>query len=124
LSNGQTKTIKYTINDQLTDQQIALFSMPFVSDFFEEAGLTCAELNCDDKNSCTIDSCENGRCLNIPSPDGQSCGIGLICQQGQCTDATTGEIVEVSEEDNSGLIIGIVVVVLVALGAYFVYSRK
>lgn len=125
LDAGETRSIKYRFDDQISDEEIALFSMPFVSDFLEDQPvLTCAELNCDDGNSCTIDSCETNRCLNIPAPDGQSCGIGLVCQQGNCTDATTGEIVEVKEEDSSGLIIGIVVVVIIAIAAYTFYLKK
>jgi len=84
--------------------------------------VTCNQLNCDDGNICTNDSCENARCLNIPKPDGESCGTGLVCKTGQCVKQ---ELVEIPGEtgDNTILIAGIIVVVIVA-GAYFFYFRK
>ena len=39
---------------------------------------TCANINCNDNNACTDDSCSNGNCVNTPKtcPDGQSCSEG------------------------------------------------
>lgn len=43
--------------------------------------LTC--LNCDDRNPCTTDGCERGRCVNRPVVDGATCGGGR-CIAGKC----------------------------------------
>lgn len=32
--------------------------------------------NCDDTNSCTVDSCDNGKCLNDLKCDGSACAVG------------------------------------------------
>ena len=48
---------------------------------------TCAELDCDDQNECTIDDCASAACRNDPVEDGVECffpeGDG-ICVEGQC----------------------------------------
>ncbi len=41
--------------------------------------------NCDDGNPCTIDVCGGmGNCSNAFAPNGQTCGMGRVCNNGQC----------------------------------------
>lgn len=53
-------------------------------------GDPCADVDCNDLNPCTVDSCDptDGSCVNEPREDGTSCMIGLDpgeCVSGTCT---------------------------------------
>ena len=99
------------------------FTRPIVSDFTEEStGLTCAEINCDDSNPCTNDSCQDATCFNIPLADGASCGLSKVCSQGNCVDS---QMQQVGGEvgDNNLILWGVVLVILIGLG-YFLYSKR
>lgn len=39
---------------------------------------------CDDGDPCTVDSCINDACENVPLPDGHMCGPWFTCQAGNC----------------------------------------
>lgn len=67
----------------------------------------CQNVNCNDKNPCTQDSCSQGVCSNKVLIDGTSCGIKEVCKLGQCVsdkkqdldtlknvDATTQEVLD------------------------------
>jgi len=87
-----------------------------------EETISCDELNCDDGNACTSDSCENARCLNIPKPDGKSCGIGMVCNQGNCVEGSV-DVIPPAEGDNTGLMVG-AGIVIVGIIAYFIFLKK
>ena len=44
----------------------------------------CANVNCDNENFCTIDSCTDGICTHVNVTDGLSCGDNDECKNGQC----------------------------------------
>ncbi len=121
LTAGGSSSIKYTLDKALTEQDIALYSAPFVSDL-EEVAVSCDQLNCDDSNPCTSDSCGADRCINIPKADGTSCGTGKVCSAGTCIESSAREIA--GEGDNTSLIAGIALVIIIAAGAYYFYSKK
>jgi MYXO-CTERM domain-containing protein len=46
-----------------------------------------AQINCDDGEVCTSDSCKDGNCLNTPKANTATCDDGNICTTGdKCTD--------------------------------------
>ncbi|MCC6873032.1 MAG: hypothetical protein IT378_01890 [Sandaracinaceae bacterium] len=53
-----------------------------------DAGDACLEVDCDDRNSCTDDSCEAGVCVHAPNgaecDDGVYCNGGDRCAAGSC----------------------------------------
>jgi trypsin/slime mold repeat-containing protein len=49
---------------------------------------TASALNCDDSNSCTIDSCDSaGGCQHEKMADGEKCADGRACKSGLCLPA-------------------------------------
>ena len=39
----------------------------------------CEDMDCNDKNDCTLDSCNSGKCINQPVADMTSCSGGICC---------------------------------------------
>ena len=54
-------------------------------------GDPCANMNCDDSNPCTDDTCVDGACVNTNNTascnDNQACTTGDICSNGSCSGA-------------------------------------
>ncbi|MEM7435010.1 MAG: hypothetical protein AAF436_07650, partial [Myxococcota bacterium] len=44
----------------------------------------CLDEDCDDENECTVGGCEDDACVFTPVEDGEVCGDGGTCQQGEC----------------------------------------
>ena len=57
----------------------------------------CTEINCDDENFCTTDSCVNGICTHVNVLDGISCGDNEKCKSGQCIEILVPEQLTVSK---------------------------
>ena len=54
--------------------------------------MLCADVDCDDQNECTEDSCDpmDGKCLHMEVIDGTNCdfdGLPGVCSLGECEDA-------------------------------------
>ncbi len=76
----------------------------------------CENLNCNDNNPCTLDSCAQGKCSNTSLPDEASCGSGKTCRSGQC--------IEKSAFDSSTIIIVIILLAIIVIGFVLVKVRK
>ncbi|HZX20596.1 MAG TPA: hypothetical protein VFF13_06330 [archaeon] len=123
MNAGDTSSVKYSIDKQVSESDIELFAPAFVSGFAEiQNSLTCSELNCDDYNPCTVDSCENSRCFNVPKQNGESCGTGMVCRSGECVESSSVTVVEPPQDNTLLIIIG--GIIIVAVLAYFFYSKK
>ncbi|MCR4369219.1 MAG: hypothetical protein NUV67_04920 [archaeon] len=117
---GESKSIKYTIDAQFTDATISEYEPAIVASF-EEDQVACTEAACDDANPCTADSCGDSGCLNIPANNGTSCGIGKVCSSGACISSQPQEI---TEKEDSNLLLGIGILAIVVVVAYLIYTRK
>jgi len=120
---GESKSIKYSIDDALTSDNIDSFRVaPIIADFSEGEKAGCSALNCNDGNACTNDSCENSACLNIPKSDGTSCGAGLACKDGTCVASQVQELAGDGSGGNAWLLAG-AIAIIAALG-YIFFIKK
>ncbi len=55
-----------------------------------ELGPCLSDLECDDGNDCTTDSCDAGACVNAAKADDSACGVDGICCAGSCVAAACG----------------------------------
>ena len=56
----------------------------------------CPDIDCDDQNVCTLDSCEpeTVECQSVPVSDGITCALDAalgVCEAGACIEDTSGE---------------------------------
>ena len=83
--------------------------------------ITCDDLDCNDDNPCTSDSCEDARCLSIPMSDNTKCGEEMVCMQGQCVSENV-PIIPGETGDNT-LLVGAAIVAVLAVVGYLFYFR-
>jgi len=48
-------------------------------------GCSCSQIECDDKNQCTDDLCNEAECVFVNNDD-NDCGEGKKCQEGECVE--------------------------------------
>ncbi len=87
---GETKFFYFVekLRDKgISDDYNAFFaSQPVPELTAEEKTLddACRNVNCDDNNICTQDSCSQGVCSNVPAREGITCSEGSVCKLGNC----------------------------------------
>jgi hypothetical protein len=91
----------------------------------EEVKDLCANINCDDANPCTVDSCSDGKCIYVPQPDETSCGFGMVCKAGKCVEK---ELKPVERKEVAGinltvLLIVLIVVVLIVIALWYMKKK-
>ncbi|PIN85631.1 MAG: hypothetical protein COV47_01265 [Candidatus Diapherotrites archaeon CG11_big_fil_rev_8_21_14_0_20_37_9] len=84
----------------------------------------CTVSECNDGNPCTSDSCGTSSCVNIPVADGTDCGAGLMCKSGECIQKPAVDVTINTPSDNSGLLVGGVIVVVLIAALYLFYFKK
>jgi len=89
---------------------------------------SCENINCNDNNPCTTDSCLNGVC-NYIKLDEISCGDNSVCSAGECVsleeEKTKEDVVSTGFLGLTGLQQGLgVVVVVIVLGIIFFFWKK
>lgn len=90
-------------------------------------GVSCTELNCNDSNPCTIDSCTEGVCVYENEVDGTQCENNGTCQEGKCIGQSSGfdfgNLFGFFALGTESIIAGIVVIILIAVVLFF-WKRK
>ncbi len=122
INSKQTKTISYTVNNNVTEETANEITMPIILEFQEESLNLCEEKNCDDNNPCTTDSCNNltGKCINTNLTDGTNCGTNQECKTGECiTTFSTKEKDKAKETGLTPIIILAILIVLAGIGYYY-----
>jgi hypothetical protein len=120
LAAGESAEIIYYLEKEITEEIIAEFSEPFVSEFYEEEVDRCLGVVCDDGNPCTVDECSSstGECGYTAMDDGSGCGMTKVCQSGECVlAAETGEPPPEDKEELP-LLPALVVLVIIIVVAY------
>ena len=113
-----------TLQGKPTEQQTCIIDAPIQD--------TCKTMNCNDNDSCTIDSCNKGICSNTVLPD---CGTtNKPTDQNKKSDTDSpkdnnqttwpGEGDIIFEDDAPLLIGGIILFTLIILGIFFIIKRK
>ncbi len=60
---------------------VAIVALPLITGCPDPTVLDpCSGISCDDGDTCTVDSCDNGTCVNAP----MDCPQGETCESGQC----------------------------------------
>ncbi len=81
--------IKYFIEQKIDEKLLLENVLPatmkeFVFDENLINKILCTNVNCDDSNLCTTDSCSFGNCIHKIVPNLTPCGPGLSCFDGEC----------------------------------------
>ncbi len=127
---NSTATVSYLISKptKILDDTIQLFSAPVILSLkkveFNEPTIDCTlDINCNDNNTCTRDSCLNNKCVFSSSEDGLVCGFGKECKRGICTEVPS--TIKTQQTSNDYTLLIIVVIIIVALSVYaFSKTRK
>ncbi len=85
LKPGNELTIQYSLN-KFVEPSILMQSTLPVSMIKNQGEVLCEQIQCNDSNPCTVDSCSVGNCVYKVLQDGQFCGLGLSCFNGECVE--------------------------------------
>ncbi len=131
---GESATVDYNIDKNLSATDIGLFKGPVVLELQEavppvQSRCTKAS-DCDDQNPCTQDTCPRGRCQRVAVQEGIACGAGKVCRGGFCIESggvppETGPF-QPQPPSNilSNLLIAVVAIVVIGAGAYLYWKEK
>lgn len=92
LNPGETKVLVYSIKKKIDKELLSLMSAP-VAIAETVKVFACKDIECNDDNPCTIDSCVQGKCDYETVSDNTSCGANKVCKQGKCTSKSITPIV-------------------------------
>ena len=133
VSSGNTKTISYTVDNEIDTATANQMTTPIVLEF-QEVELPvdlCEEKNCDDLNPCTTDSCDSltGECTYSNLAEGTECGTNKECKAGACVAKTgTGGEDNGDEEDKGDftpfIIIAVLIIIVGAITYYYMQQKK
>ncbi|MBR9706956.1 MAG: hypothetical protein GOV15_00810, partial [Candidatus Diapherotrites archaeon] len=84
---GEERTYGYTTENPATQSDYAQYSDPTIT--LIELECTSAT-DCDDGNSCTINNCSAGFCVDTTLPDETTCGTARHCINAECVDLPLG----------------------------------
>lgn len=92
----------------------------------------CANVNCNDNNPCTTESCvaETGHCNYENAADGTSCGLANVCEKGVCVEPKKETVGQVAPTGFFGLGsgqaigIGVILIAIIATVAMWLMKKK
>ena len=119
---GESVTISYEVKSSLKKAVLQDYSAPAITSVVEQenlcTGVRCAPLTCQ-TSSCNRNT---GQCEYNTASDGTWCEEGKVCKAGECTaeqaPAAGKPAAPAPKQDNSGLIAGIAVIVIVLVAGY------
>jgi hypothetical protein len=123
---NSTKLITWSVSKNLTGTVLDTIKKPIIASLqeVEPSKDLCRQnnVNCDDSNPCTTDSCTpaTGECTHSIVSDETSCGANMVCKSGQCTLKPTGAVVAGGEFPWWIII----VIIIVAAAAYYYYTNN
>ncbi len=132
---GNTKTISYTVNNEVDTTTANQMTTPIVLEFQEVDPPVdlCKGKDCDDLNPCTTDSCDSltGECFYSNLADKTDCGTDKECKTGACVaKATTGngDNGDKDEEDKGDftpyILIAVLIIIVGAIAYYYIQQKK
>ena len=86
----------------------------------EDTGVCALDIDCDDRNVCTMDRCVGEDCSYVPVEDGVSCASDKVCYQGVCTPTSQ---VPIGLGGFDPTMIAAVVIIVVIVAAYFLFIK-
>lgn len=129
IPTGTTKTITWSIAKEVTTNQSTKIKAPIIVGFQKETPqkdwCKINNVNCDDSNPCTGDSCnpETGTCTHSIVAENTVCGPNMVCKSGQCTIKPTGAVTTAGEFLPWWAIL-LIIIVIIGAAYYFLVMKK
>ncbi len=118
ITKNGIKRISYSIQfgeEKLDGITAGFMDMNVPTALIPIAANDCTGIMCNDFNPCTVDYCNEGKCVYDNTIDGVACGSGMVCVQGKC---------EKSRNIENWLMISAVLLVVAVIWAVWAFIAK